>query len=138
MSHKTQQPTFNDALVTLDQIKAVILPYLLERGWDKLEPRDLATSIVIEATELLEHFQWGTPDIEDRRAHIRDELADTFTYLIEFAMRLDIDIAEAFHDKLERVKQKYPVSLFNPSNKEYNRGDYIRIKQLHRAHKNKS
>jgi NTP pyrophosphatase (non-canonical NTP hydrolase) len=92
-------------------------------------------SIVIEATELLEHFQWGDDDITSQRHDMAAELSDILTYLVAFALATDIDISTAFHDKLEHLKQKYPTTTFNPNNKD--RKAYYKIKQEYRANKQK-
>lgn len=128
-------PKYTDATTTLQAIKDTIASYQAERGWDKLDTRNLAMSIVIEAAELMEYFQWGDEDPKTQRQGMADELADVLTYLVEFALATNIDISAAFHSKLERVKQKYPATIFNPDNKAME--TYYQIKQEHRKDKNK-
>lgn len=123
----------DDATTTLAQIKEAVALYCTERGWDNLDPRDLAISIVLEASELLEHFQWVNDiDIKANRQKIIDEFGDIFNYLIEFAMALDFDITTAWHDKLERVKAKYPTSIFSPE-KKFDSDAYHKIKKAYRS-----
>jgi len=123
----------DDSTTTLAQIKATIAAYRAERGWDNLDPRDLAISIVLEASELLEHFQWSNDiDIEANRQKIIDEFADTFNYLMQFAMTLGFDVTAAWHGKLERVKAKYPTSVFSPD-KKFDGNAYHKIKQAYRG-----
>jgi NTP pyrophosphatase (non-canonical NTP hydrolase) len=129
---KTQH---SDATTTLQAIKDAVAAYQAERGWDKLNPRNLAMSIVLEAAELMEHFQWGDEDLVAQRQSMADELADILTYCVEFALAADIDISMAFHDKLEHVKKKYPATVFNPDSKAME--TYYQIKQEHRAKKGK-
>jgi len=124
-----------DANTTLQEIKDVIAAYQAERGWGKLSPSNYAMSIIIEAAELLEHFQWGDKDLTSQKQAMADELADVLTYCIEFALTTDIDISTAFHNKLERTKQKYPATIFNPENKASE--TYYRIKKEHRETKDK-
>jgi dCTP diphosphatase len=108
-------PRARDTSTTLEQIKSALTAYQAERGWSKPEPRDLATSVTIEAAELLEYFQWSSlVDVAANRQGIADELADVLTYLVQLAIALDVDVAAAFFDKLERTKQKYPTTIFNP------------------------
>ncbi|HEY8999264.1 MAG TPA: hypothetical protein VIM53_03010 [Candidatus Saccharimonadales bacterium] len=123
----------NDSNTTLAQIKEEIAVYLKERGWAKLEPRDLAISIVLEASELLEHFQWSDDqNIEAKRERIMHEFGDTLNYMLEFAMMMDFDVTSAWREKLALVKAKYPTSVFNEG-KTHNNEAYQKIKQSYRA-----
>ncbi|KKQ97915.1 MAG: XTP3-transactivated protein A [Candidatus Woesebacteria bacterium GW2011_GWB1_39_12] len=88
-------------------------------GWIKQAPSDLAKSIVIEASELLEHFQW---DESDRRIkgiqpknwnEITAEVADIYWYLITFCKNSKIDLAEAVESKIIKLEEKYPAKMFN-------------------------
>jgi len=105
-----------------DRIKS----YLEERGWSKLRPSDLAKSIVIEGGELLEIFQWENRSSDEIKAdsekvkEIRKELADVMTYCFDMAVILEIDVEEMLNEKLDKVIEKYPASLFN---KESNSSD---------------
>lgn len=88
------------------------MAYLKERDWHKKNSsRSIATSIVLEASELLEHYQWGEEPVGDQSA-LADELADIFIYSIEFAQANKIDIAQAIKDKLAVAKKKYPAKNF--------------------------
>lgn len=78
-----------------------------ERAWGQFHsPENLAKSIVIEAGELLECFQWGTDADPDR---VRHELADVLTYCHLLAAKLGVDVDRIVLDKLEVTKSKYPV-----------------------------
>ncbi|WP_432501935.1 nucleotide pyrophosphohydrolase [Kineococcus arenarius] len=78
-----------------------------EREWDQFHtPENLAKSIVIEAAELLECFQWS-PDGDHQR--VRSELADVLTYCHLLADKLDLDVDEIVLDKLQETRTKYPV-----------------------------
>jgi dCTP diphosphatase len=125
-----------DAQTSLQDIKDTVATYLAERGWDHLEERSLAVSIAIEAAELLEHYQWGNDYDHHEDQAINDELADVLTYCIEFALARNINIAETFYDKLERVKQKYPTTTFNPSTAGHEA--YHKAKQAYRDKKSQS
>jgi len=115
---------------TVQQLKDEAQQFREERGWVKHNtPRNLAASIVVEAAELLEHFQWQDYRPEERQ-EIIDELADILNYCLALANTLDADVTTAFRGKLERVRQKYPVELFNPDTK--NLKEYKRIKKSYR------
>jgi dCTP diphosphatase len=78
-----------------------------ERDWEQFHtPANLAKSIVIEAAELLECFQWGDSAPTDQ---VSGELADVLTYCHLLANRLGLDVDQIVLDKLEVTKAKYPV-----------------------------
>lgn len=96
-----------------------------ERNWDAdLQPQDVAKSIIIEAAELLEHFQWTATRkernqvemLEINKTEIGEEIADVFIYLARLAYILNINIEEAVLDKIAKNAKKYPVEVFK-SNK---------------------
>jgi dCTP diphosphatase len=125
--------TKGDDKTTLKELKDLIAQFSDERGWDRHHtPKNLAASICIEAAELLEHFQWDEYKQEDKQ-EIADELADIMSYVVNFARVMDIDIATAFKDKLERSKQKFPVELFNKDR--VGNEDFFRIKKAYRKNK---
>jgi len=85
-----------------------------ERDWLQFhDPKSLAASVSIEAAELLELFQWLTPDESRRyalehRERVSEEIADVAIYLIELADVAGIDLAQAIEAKLEKNALKYP------------------------------
>jgi len=86
-----------------------------ERDWEQYHtPKNLAMALVVEAGELLEHFQWLTPEQScspDEETHhkIREEIGDVVLYLLNLADKLHIDPVEAARDKLARNAVKYPI-----------------------------
>ena len=86
-----------------------------ERDWRQFHnPKDAAISLVLEAAELLEHTQWKAGDpltaaMRENRAEVADELADIFYWVLVMAHDLDIDLADAFKQKLLKNAEKYPV-----------------------------
>jgi len=79
-----------------------------DRDWAQFHsPENLAKSIIIEAAELLENFQWNNEYDEE---NIREELADVMNYCLLLADRLDIDIIETMHSKIDKNEAKYPIS----------------------------
>lgn len=91
-----------------------------ERDWDKFHaPDNLAKSIVIEAGELLECFQWDSKNYN--KEEVCEELADVFTYCIQMAMKLDVDPKEIILKKLEKTKKKYPVDKAKGVSTKYNK-----------------
>lgn len=79
-----------------------------ERDWDQFHsPANLAKSIVIEAAELLECFQWS--DTEYDLQHIKEELADVLVYSQNLLDKLEIDADEIVNMKMKQNEAKYPV-----------------------------
>lgn len=95
-----------------DRIERLLMElrqFVSERDWNQFHsPENLAKSVAIEAGELLECFQWGSPqDITS----VRLELADVLTYCLLLADRLGFDPLEGVLEKLEITRAKYPVEL---------------------------
>jgi dCTP diphosphatase len=109
----------------LDQLRAAIRTFRDDRDWMQFHnPKNLACSIVIEAAELLEHFQWKTPEesadyASQRREELSEEVADVAIYLIELADNLDIDLLAAIERKLAINKVKYPAERSKGSAAKY-------------------
>ena len=101
--------------MNLEGLQKRIREFRDARDWMQFHnPKNLAVSIVLEAAELLEHFQWTTP--EESEVHARhakgelaDEVADIAVYLIELCDNLAIDLEEAILHKLDKNAEKYPV-----------------------------
>ncbi len=128
----------NDENTQISQIKDLVLSFCEVRNWRSgAKPRDVAISISLEASELLEHFQWDCDFSAEtlkktpiELSHITHELADIFIYGILFADRLDIDLTHAITKKLQLNEKKYPAKLFR-SNK-INLNQYKKIKHQFR------
>ncbi len=109
----------------LAEIQQALRQFASERDWDQFHsPKNLAMALSVEASELLEHFQWLTEVQsiqldEQTRAQVRDEIADVQVYLVRLADKLDIDILEAVAKKMEKNKQKYPADKVRGSSKKY-------------------
>lgn len=88
-----------------------------DRDWEQFHsPENLAKSIVIEAAELLENFQWDASFDED---NVKDEIADVMNYCIMLADQLGIDVIENMHRKIDLNEKKYPVDKARGSSKKY-------------------
>ena len=89
-----------------------------DRDWDQFHtPVNLAKSISIEASELLECFQWS--DTEFNREHVCEELADVMNYCIQMADKLDVDLDQIINDKIDQNEKKYPVEAAKGSAAKY-------------------
>ena len=95
-----------------------------ERDWDQYHsPKNLVMAMVVEASELAEHFQWLTEEQSgnlppDKLAEVKEEVGDVLIYLANLCDKLGIDPIDAAHDKLEKNKEKYPVAkVYGKANK---------------------
>lgn len=98
-----------------------------ERDWMQFhDPKNMAVSIIIEASELLEHFQWKTREevdkyIIDNKDKIREEIADIALYLFELADNLGINLLDAMNQKLLKNEKKYPAEKSRGKHTKYNK-----------------
>ncbi|MDI6746219.1 MAG: nucleotide pyrophosphohydrolase [Rhodocyclaceae bacterium] len=101
-------------MTDLDALKLALRDFAAARDWQQYHtPKNLAMAMIVEAAELVEHFQWATPEESrapspEKLAAIRDEVADTLIYLVELADALDIDLIAAAKDKIAKNALKYP------------------------------
>lgn len=96
----------------MEQLQEALRKFSEERGWTgNRDARNLAISISLEASELLEHFQWQSPEeaVAARRDEITEEAADVFIYLIQFADALNIDLPEAARAKMAKNAERFPI-----------------------------
>lgn len=95
-----------------------VIKFRDDRNWKQFHtPENLSKSIVLEAAELLENFQWNN---DYKLENVKEELADIFIYSILLADQLNVDLVEIAHDKLEKNKEKYPVEKSFGNSKKYN------------------
>ncbi|MBR2639901.1 MAG: nucleotide pyrophosphohydrolase [Oscillospiraceae bacterium] len=92
----------------------MVLKFRDARNWRQFHnPKDLAISVSLEASELLEIFQWSGGDLvcENKREKIKEELADVLNYCILMADACGLDLDEIIQAKVKRNSEKYPVEL---------------------------
>ena len=92
----------------------MVLKFRDDRNWKQFHnPKDLAISISLEASELLEVFQWSADDLvcTGKTDKIKEELADVLNYCILMADACGLDIDEIIQAKVKRNSEKYPVEL---------------------------
>lgn len=105
-----------DNIRTIEEMKNMIDNFSKERGWDINEnPKDLVMALSVEASELLEIFQWMHSDKADsikdnpkEFEHLKEEISDVFWYLIRICNHFNIDLTEAVEDKAIKNARKYP------------------------------
>ncbi len=88
-----------------------------ERDWEQFHtPKNLSMALSVEAAEILELFQWLTPEEStqlkpEKRDALRDEIGDVFIYLLNLADKCGIDPLEAASNKLASNARKYPAEV---------------------------
>ena len=110
---------------SLSDLRETINHFVNERDWAQFHtPKNLSMAMIVEAAELVEHFQWDTP-LESQQLSaekceaVSHELADTFVYLLRIAEVLNIDLLEAANKKIKLNAIKYPVEKAKGSNAKY-------------------
>jgi dCTP diphosphatase len=117
------------AMETLDQLKTRLREFAVARDWEQFHsPKNLAMALIVEAAELVEHFQWLTEEQSaalppDKHAEVEQELADIQIYLIRLADRLNIDLEQAVDAKIALNERRYPVEKVRGSAKKYTEYD---------------
>ena len=111
----------------INKITKKIIQFRDERDWMQFhDPKNMAVSIILEASELLEHFQWKTKEevekyVMQNKSEIKDEIADIALYLFELADNLGISLSGAMEEKLKKNAMKYPVEKAKGKHTKYNK-----------------
>ncbi|MFJ9777815.1 nucleotide pyrophosphohydrolase [Kitasatospora sp. NPDC101157] len=103
--------------LTLEGLRQRLVEFAAARRWEPYHtPKNLAAALSVEAGELLEIFQWLTPEqagavmSDPERAHrVRDEVADVLAYLVQFCTVVGVDPLEALAAKIDRNEQRFPA-----------------------------
>jgi dCTP diphosphatase len=109
----------------LSDLQQRIVNFRDARDWKQFHnPKDLAISLLLEASELLEHFQWKSADemqqhVKDHKADVSDELADVLYWVLLIAKDLDIDVLQAVSQKMDKNEAKYPIAKAKGNHKKY-------------------
>lgn len=115
-----KEKELRDEETTIGKLKELVIKFRDEREWKKYhKPKDLAISISIEASELLELFQWlNEKEIEEKLKNenyikrIKEEIADIIIYCLNFADILNIDISKVVVEKIKKNEEKYPIEKY--------------------------
>ncbi len=104
-----------DRNTNIQELKDKVSKFVQERNWEEFHnPKNLSMSIAIEASELMEIFQWLNEseswDImnSSEATHLEEELADVIIYCLSLANQLNIDVSTAIEDKIGKNRVKYP------------------------------
>lgn len=110
---------------SLNQLAQRLRGFAQARDWGQFHsPKNLASALIVEAGELLEHFQWLTEDQSrqldaDKKQAVALEMADVLLYLIQMSNELGVDLVDAAQRKMVLNEQKYPVEHARGSSKKY-------------------
>jgi dCTP diphosphatase len=111
----TQGKTSVTNLHTLSDLSEELRRFAAERDWEQFHtPKNLAMALNVEAGELLEHFQWLTPEEsttlpQEKLEAVQEEIGDVLIYLARLADLLSVDLVEAAMAKHEKNRAKYPA-----------------------------
>jgi NTP pyrophosphatase (non-canonical NTP hydrolase) len=109
----------------MERLRGRLREFARERDWEKFHtPKNLAMALAVEVAEVLELFQWATPDEserlpEGRREALREEIGDVLIYLAALADRVGIDPVEAAHAKVAANEIRYPARRVRGSSRKY-------------------
>jgi NTP pyrophosphatase (non-canonical NTP hydrolase) len=109
----------------MDTMLEKIVKFVNERNWEKFHnPKDLAISLNLEAAEVLEHFQWKSPQeindhVKNNKDDISDELVDVLYWVLLMSHYLDVDLKKAFERKMKQNEKKYPVDKARGKHSKY-------------------
>lgn len=112
-------------LSVIQELTAQNVAFRDARDWKQFHtPKDLALSLVLETAEVMEHFQWKSPEevarhIETHRDQIGEELVDVFNGVLLMSHDFGIDLLAARERKMERNAAKYPVDKAKGNHKKY-------------------
>jgi len=102
--------------MNIKKIQKQLSDFADERDWNQFHnPKNLAMALSVEASELVEIFQWLTPEQAEEimstneSEHVKEEIADVMIYLIRLADKLNVDLEDAVADKIIKNGEKYPV-----------------------------
>lgn len=112
-------------MADLDDLQKKVIAFRDARNWEQFHnPKDTAVSLLLEAAEFLEHFQWKSSDeikehLKKKHEDVSDELADVFYWVLLISHDMKIDLEGAFKRKMAQNEKKYPVNRAKGSHKKY-------------------
>lgn len=107
-----------DEVTTVIQLREIVRQFVEERDWKQFHsPKNLSMALAIEASELMEHFQWISPeesrDLDsDAKLEAAEELADVLCYALAIANEMEVDLASTLQAKMIKNRAKYPADEF--------------------------
>lgn len=99
----------------MKKLQDLVVQFRDARDWKQFHnPKDVAISLVLEATEFLEHFQWKNENeirqlLDTKKSEVSDELADVLYWVLLIANDLDINLQKSLNNKMIANNAKYPI-----------------------------
>lgn len=122
---KELQANSTQSADSINQLRARINQFVEARNWAQFHsPKNLAMAMIVEAGEVVEHFQWMTEQesrnlSDETKEKVGQELSDTFVYLLRIAEVCEIDLIKAANKKIDLNAEKYPIEKVKGSNAKY-------------------
>ena len=111
--------------MNIKKIEKILKQFSQDRDWEQFHsPKNLSMALSVEASELVEIFQWLTEEEsytlnDSKKQHTKEEIADIAIYLLRICMKLDINLEEAILEKMKKNEEKYSVDKVKGSAKKY-------------------
>jgi len=118
-----------DFILDIKQIQQQLSKFASDRDWEQFHtPKNLTMALSVEASELVEIFQWLTPEqssnLSDKQmVAIEEEVADVAIYLFRLCDVLSINLSDVVENKIKVNGEKYPVDFSKGNAKKYNQRD---------------
>ena len=115
-----------EVFLNTESIQASLREFAKERDWEQFHsPKNISMALMVEAAELLEHFQWLTQEASfelspEKKGQVADEIADVQIYLCRIADLLKINMGDAVEQKMKKNEAKYPAAKVRGLAKKYN------------------
>ncbi len=99
---------------TVEKLSEDLKQFAIARNWEQYHtPKNLSMALIAEAAELIEHFQWLTPEESqaisgEKHKEIGYEMADIFIYLLRMAEQMDIDLMKVTREKMAINETRFP------------------------------
>ncbi|MDK2050883.1 nucleotide pyrophosphohydrolase [Aliarcobacter butzleri] len=109
----------------INNIKERLTNFSKERDWEQFHsPKNLSMALSVEASELVEIFQWLTTEQsynlnDSEKQHVKEEIGDIAIYLLRICTKLNINLEEAITEKIKINEQKYSLEKSKGSSKKY-------------------
>ena len=114
-----------DAVMQIENLIKRLRKFADDRDWDQFHaPNNLSMALMVEAAELVEHFQWMSEKqsmelSDDKLKEVAYELADVFIYCVRLSDKLGVDLSKVVDEKIVINENKYPAEIVRGSSKKY-------------------
>lgn len=114
-------------MATPTELTKRIIDFRNARDWKQFHnPKDVALSLVLEASEVMEHFQWKSKEeiekyVKTNKEDIGEELADVLYWVLLMSHDLNIDVLKALEKKIKKNEEKYPIEKAKGRHTKYNK-----------------